>query len=115
MLSTKKLLYKTLDKLANLFGTSNMPSVQMTNSGSVAAGANSGIVISFPAGYDDGTWRCLAVNSLNFTGTYADYIVLRGFSISNSGKTVTVHLKSTATSSTITYNCNVYALFTKVV
>ena len=85
-------------------------SIQMTGSGSITAGANSSLTLNFPSGYTSG-YRLLTLNTIEFGGTYSDYIVLRGFNISNGNKTVTIYFKSTASSSTITYNLSVYGLF----
>ena len=82
----------------------------MTGTGSVIAGTNTSITLNFPSGYTSG-YRLLALNSITFSGTYSDYIVLRGFNISNTNKTVTIYLKSTTSSSTVNYTLNVYGLF----
>ena len=82
----------------------------MTGTGSVTAGTNTSITLNFPSGYTSG-YRLLALNSITFSGTYSDYIVLRGFNISNANKKVTIYLKSTTSSSTVSYTLNVYGLF----
>lgn len=84
--------------------------ILMTGTGSVTAGTNTSITLNFPSGYTSG-YRLLALNSVTFTGTYSDYLVLRGFNISNANKTVTIYLKSTTSSSTVSYTLNVYGLF----
>lgn len=84
--------------------------ILMTGTGSVTAGTNTSKTLNFPSGYTSG-YRLLALNSVTFTGTYSDYIVLRGFNISNANKTVTIYLKSTTSSSTASYTLNVYGLF----
>lgn len=84
--------------------------ILMTGTGSVTAGTNTSKTLNFPSGYTSG-YRLLALNSITFTGTYSDYIVLRGFNISNTNKTVTIYLKSTTSSSTVNYTLNVYGLF----
>lgn len=82
----------------------------MTGTGSVTAGTNTSLTLNFPSGYTSG-YRLLALNSITFTGTYSDYLVLRGFNISNANKNITVYFKSTTSSSTVSYTLNVYGLF----
>lgn len=87
-------------------------SIFVRATGSVSAGSNSSKTISAASALADlpGDYKMIAINTVSFSGTYSDYIVLRGFNISNSGKTVTIYFKSTASSSTISYTIDCYLM-----
>lgn len=76
-----------------------------TASDSTAAGSSGWIYV--PVTIPDG-YRMIAVNSINFSGTDATYIVLRGFVIENTNNRVTVYLKNTAAQTTITWTVSLW-------
>ena len=98
------------ERMSDALREQDFYAVAMTGTGSITAGANSSLTINFPSGYTSG-YRLLAFNSITFSGTYSDYLVLRGFNISNTNKNITIYFKSTASSSTISYTLTVYGLF----
>ena len=98
------------ERMSDALREQDFYAVAMTGTGSITAGANSSLTINFPSGYTSG-YRLLAFNSITFSGTYSDYLVLRGFNISNTNKNITIYFKSTASSSTISYTLTAYGLF----
>lgn len=111
MLNLKKLLTKVLTKTYDVF---NMPTPHWTKSVTLTAGSSTAVSLSFSdADIDLTDYRLLALNSIDTTGTNSEYIYLRGFNISNGNRTFTIKFKSTATSSTITFNVSVYGLALK--
>ena len=110
MISVKKLLYKVVGRVGEL---REMPAVSMQKSASITAGNAGTVTIDFPSEYSGGLYRCLAINTLSLSGTNSDYLVISGFTISNTNKTISIKVRSLASSSTINYTVNVYALFVK--
>ena len=98
------------ERMSDALREQDFYAVAMTGTGSITAGTNSSLTINFPSGYTSG-YRLLAFNSITFSGTYSDYLVLRGFNISNTNKNITIYFKSTASSSTINYTLTAYGLF----
>ena len=79
--------------------------INATETGSTTAGTNGWtyVPVTIPNGY-----RMIAVNSINFSGTDANNIVLRGFVIENSNSRVTVYFKNTTSQTTINWTVSLW-------
>lgn len=79
--------------------------ITASGTGTTTSGENAWkyVSVTIPDGY-----RMIAVNSVKFSGTDANYIVLRGFEIDNSNSRVTLYFKNTTTSTTINYTATVW-------
>ena len=105
---------ETFETITGSKDGSRFVAVEMNGTGSVTAGSAASIYCSFPSPYNDGTWRCLAITDLALSGTYSEYIVLRGFGISNVNKRTTAYVRSLATSSTVSLSVTIFGLFMKI-
>ena len=93
-----------LNSLSSLLNKA-FKNINATETGSTTAGTNGWtyVPVTIPDGY-----RMIAVNSLNFSGTDANYIVLRGFVIENSNSRVTVYFKNTTSQTTINWTVSLW-------
>ena len=73
--------------------------------GTITAGENAWkyVPVTIPDGY-----RMIAVNSLKFSGTDANYIVLRGFVVDNSNSRIELYFKNTTAQTTVNYTATVW-------
>lgn len=93
-----------LNSLSSLLNKA-FKNINATETGSTTAGTNGWtyVPVTIPDGY-----RMMAVNSLNFSGTDANNIVLRGFVIENSNSRVTVYFKNTTSQTTINWTVSLW-------
>ena len=113
MLSEKKLLTKMLSIIEDFTSGSRFIPVEMSNSATIAAGGTGNITCSFPAPYNDGTWRALLLTNISIDGGGSGNIVMRGFGISNGSKTVNVEVRNIGSSS-FTVTAHIWAQFIKL-
>lgn len=93
-----------LNSLSSLLNNA-FKNINATETGSTTAGTNGWtyVPVTIPNGY-----RMFAVNSINFSGTDANNIVLRGFVIENSNSRVTVYFKNTTSQTTINWTVTLW-------
>lgn len=93
-----------LNSLSALLDTA-FKNITASVTGTATAGENAWkyVPVTIPEGY-----RMFAVNSLRFSGTDANYIVLRGFEIDNSNRRVTLFFKNTTAQTTVNYTATVW-------
>ena len=109
----KKLLYKALSRIIEL---GDLPVPNWVKTVSITAGSSLDVEFNFADtvdGFDMSEYRLLTLNTIAMTGTYSEYIVLRGFSISNGNGTFSVKIRSLASSSTINVTLQIYGLAIK--
>lgn len=93
-----------LNSLSTLLDTA-FKNITASVTGSTTAGENAWkyVPVTIPDGY-----RMFAVNSLRFSGTDANYIVVRGFEVDNANSRVTLFFKNTTTSTTVNYTATIW-------
>ena len=80
----------------------------MTKNITVTAGSRTTVTLDMPSDMND--YKCIGLSDMGFSGTNAEYIVPRGWGISNGSRHVTLPITSLASSS-ITCQAYAYGIF----